>query len=78
LMDSLNLNLHVGRQGIKNNSTASYTDGKVELAYDFGNGFVLSGGVTATDADKGFYTPPFEKFQGKTTPYALVKYTKSF
>lgn len=78
LMDNLNLNLHVGHQGIKNNSAGSYTDGKVELAYDFGNGFVLSGGVTATDADKGFYTPPFEKFQGKTTPYALVKYTKSF
>lgn len=78
LMDNLNLNLHAGHQGIKNSSAGSYTDGKVELAYDFGNGFALSGGVTATDADKGFYTPPGEKFQGKTTPYALLKYTKSF
>lgn len=78
LMDNLNLNLHVGHQGIKNNSTGSYTDGKAELAYDFGNGFALSGGVTATDADKGFYTPPAEKFQGKTTAFALVKYTKTF
>lgn len=78
LMDNLNLNAHIGHQGIKNSSAGSYTDGKLELAYDFGNGFALSGGVTATDADKGFYTPPGEKFQGKTTPYALLKYTKSF
>jgi uncharacterized protein (TIGR02001 family) len=78
LMDNVTLNVHVGHQGIKNSSAGSYTDGKVEVAYDFGNGFALSGGVTATDADKGFYTPPAEKFQGKTTAYALVKYTKSF
>ena len=51
---------------------------KLELGYDFGNGFALSGGVTATDADKGFYTPLGKKFTGKTTPYALIKYTKSF
>jgi uncharacterized protein (TIGR02001 family) len=78
VVDNVTLNVHVGHQGIKNSSAGSYTDGKVEVAYDFGNGFALSGGVTATDADKGFYTPPAEKFQGKTTAYALVKYTKSF
>jgi uncharacterized protein (TIGR02001 family) len=78
LMDNLNLNLHAGRQGIKRSSDGTYSDGKAELAYDFGNGFALSGGVTATNAKKSFYTPPGEKFQGKTTPYALVKYTKSF
>ncbi len=78
LMDRLNLNLHVGHQGIKGLSSGSYTDGKVELVYDFGNGLALSGGVTTTDADNAFYTPPKEKFQGKTTPYALLKYTKSF
>ena len=78
LMDNLNLNLHVGHQGIKRTSDGSYTDGKVELAYDFGNGLALSGGVTTTDAEKSFYTPPKEKFQGKTTPYLLLKYSKSF
>lgn len=78
LMSNLNLNLHAGHQGIKGQSSGSYTDGKAELAYDFGNGLALSGGVTSTDADKAFYTPPKEKFQGKTTPYALLKYTKSF
>ena len=79
LMDNLALNLHVGHQIVKNTGgLGTYTDGKAELAYDFGNGFGLSGGVTATDADKGFYTPLGKKFTGKTTPYALLKYTKSF
>ncbi len=79
LMDNLTLTAHVGHQIVKNTGGAgTYTDGKVELGYDFGNGFALSGGVTATDADKGFYTPLGKKFTGKTTPYALLKYTKSF
>lgn len=78
LMDNLSLTAHVGHQIIKNSGAGTYTDGKVELGYDFGNGFALSGGVTATDADKGFYTPVGKKFTGKTTPYALIKYTKSF
>jgi uncharacterized protein (TIGR02001 family) len=70
--DALAINAHVGRQIIKN------TGGKVEAAYDFGNGLGLSGGVTATDANKGFYTPAGKKFTGKTTPYLLLKYTKAF
>jgi len=79
LIDNLALNLHVGHQILKNTGgLGTYTDGKAELAYDFGNGFGLSGGVTATDADKNFYQPPGKKFTGKTTPYALIKYTKSF
>ncbi len=79
IMDNLALNAHVGHQIIKNTGgLGTYTDGKVELAYDFGNGLGLSGGVTATDADKGFYTPSGKKFTGKTTPYLLLKYTKSF
>ena len=79
LMDNLALNAHIGRQTVKNTGgLGTYTDGKAEVAYDFGNGLALSGGVTATDADKGFYTPAGKKFTGKTTPYALLKYTKSF
>ena len=79
IMDNLTLTAHVGHQIVKNTGGAgTYTDGKLELGYDFGNGFALSGGVTATDADKGFYTPLGKKFTGKTTPYALIKYTKSF
>ena len=79
LRDNLALNLHVGHQIIKNTGgLGTYTDGKVEVAYDFGNGLALSGGVTATDADKGFYTPVGKKFTGKTIPFALLKYSKSF
>ena len=79
IMDNLALNAHVGHQIIKNTGgLGTYTDGKVEAAYDFGNGLGLSGGVTATDANKGFYTPTGKKFTGKTTPYLLLKYTKSF
>ena len=79
LIDNLSLTAHVGHQIIKNTGGAgTYTDGKIELGYDFGNGLALSGGVTATDADKGFYTPAGHKFTGKTTPYSLLKYTKSF
>ena len=79
IIDNLTLNLHVGHQIVKNTGgLGTYTDGKAELAYDFGNGFALSGGVTGTDADKGFYTPAGKKFTGKTTPYALIKYSKSF
>ena len=77
--DTLTINAHVGHQIIKNTGgLGTYTDGKVEAAYDFGNGLALSGGVTATDADKGFYTPAGKKFTGKTTPYLLLKYTKAF
>ena len=79
LMDNLALNLHVGHQIVKNTGgLGTYTDGKAELVYDFGSGLTLAGGATATDADKTFYTPAGKKFTGKTTPYALLKYTKSF
>jgi uncharacterized protein (TIGR02001 family) len=80
VIDNVTLNLHVGYQGIKGPTKdfASYTDGRVEGVYDFGNGLTLAGGVTFTDADKPFYTPLGRKFTGKTTPYALLKYTKTF
>ncbi len=79
ITDALAINAHVGHQIIKNTGgLGTYTDGKVEAAYDFGNGLGLSGGVTATDANKGFYTPAGKKFTGKTTPYLLLKYTKAF
>ena len=79
ILDNLALNLHVGHQIIKNTGgLGSYTDGKAELAYDFGNGFSLAGGATGTDANKGFYTPVGKKFTGKTIPFALLKYSKAF
>lgn len=78
--DNITINAHVGYQGIKGpaSSPGSYTDFKLEGVYDFGNGFTAAGGVTATDADKTFYAPAGKKFTGKTTPYLLLKYTKTF
>jgi uncharacterized protein (TIGR02001 family) len=80
VMDNVNVIAHVGYQGFKGptKDAASYTDGKLAAAYDFGNGATIEGGVTATDADKGFYTPLGKKFTGKTTPYLLLKYSKTF
>jgi uncharacterized protein (TIGR02001 family) len=80
VMDNVNVIAHVGYQGIKGPTKdfASYTDGKLGLTYDFGNGLTAEGGVTGTDADKGFYTPIGKKFTGKTTPYAILKYSKTF
>jgi len=80
VLDKVTLILHAGRQKIKGPTSgdATYSDGKVALGYDFGNGVTAEGGVTVTDADKGYYTPVPKKFIGKTTPYLLVKYTHSF
>ena len=79
IMDNLALNLHVGHQIVKNTGGAgTYTDGKAEAVYDFGNGLTLAGGATTTNADNTFYTPAGKKFTGKTAPYALLKYSKAF
>lgn len=80
IIDNVNLIAHVGYQGIKGptSSAASYTDGKLAAVYDFGNGATIEGGITGTDADKTYYTPGPKKFIGKTTPYLLLKYSKTF
>jgi uncharacterized protein (TIGR02001 family) len=80
VMDNVSMIAHVGYQGFKGASKdfASYTDGKLAGVYDFGNGLTIEGGVTGTDADKSFYLPPGKKFTGKTTPYALLKFSKTF
>jgi uncharacterized protein (TIGR02001 family) len=80
VIDNVNVIAHVGYQGFKGptKDAASYTDYKLAGTYDFGNGLTIEGGVTGTDADKAFYTPLGKKFTGKTTPYALLKFTKTF
>lgn len=81
VIDNVSVIAHVGYQKIKGTpikNIASYTDGKLAAVYDFGNGATIEGGVTATDADEGAYTPGPKKFIGKTTPYLLLKYSKTF
>lgn len=89
VIDNVNVIAHVGYQKITGpiapganysalSEAATYTDYKLAGTYDFGNGLTVEGGVTGTDADKSFYTPLGKKFTGKTTPYAMLKYSKTF
>jgi uncharacterized protein (TIGR02001 family) len=80
VVDNVNVIAHVGYSGFKGptKDLASYTDGKLAAVYDFGNGATVEGGVTGANAEKDFYTPLGKKFTGKTTPYLLLKYTKTF
>lgn len=74
--DTWTLTLHVARQNISGPSSnlATYHDFKAEIAKDFGNGLSAGGGVTLTDANKNFYTPPNKRSVAKDTGYVFVKY----
>ena len=69
------LSPHVGRQWIKNNGAASYTDYSIALGKDFGNGFSASAAIVGTDADKSLYVTPSGRFTGRTGLVVGVKYT---
>jgi len=74
--DTWTLTAHGGHQEFRGPSSeaASYSDWKLEIAKDLGNGFSAGAGYTGTDADKPFYTPVDKRFIGKHTGYAFVKY----
>lgn len=54
---------HVGRQTVKNNGAASYTDFALTVAKDIGNGVVLS--ATVVDTNTSAYVGPGGKDLGK-------------
>ena len=68
------LNLHVGRQVIKNNSFYSYTDYKIGVTKDFG---FLTGAlaIIGTDAKSGAYPTPSGRDNGKTGLVASISKT---
>ncbi|MES2071303.1 MAG: TorF family putative porin [Pseudomonadota bacterium] len=76
----LTLNLHVGRQKVKNTEFYSYTDWKVGLTKDFGavlNGLSGALAVIGTNAGEVAYASPANgKFLGKTALVATI--TKTF
>jgi uncharacterized protein (TIGR02001 family) len=76
IAETWTLTLHGGRQNYHGPSSdlASYNDFKGEIAKDFGNGISAGGGVTLTDANKDFYTPPGKRSIAKDTGYVFVKY----
>jgi uncharacterized protein (TIGR02001 family) len=62
---SLTLNLHAGRQDVRHNDAASYTDYKLGLTRDFGVA-TLSVAFVGTNAGKAAYASPANgKFLGK-------------
>ncbi|MEO7761658.1 MAG: TorF family putative porin [Casimicrobiaceae bacterium] len=76
IVDTWTLTAHGGYQRFRGPSSdvASYSDVRLEIAKDFGNGLSAGAGYTGTDADKPFYTPVDKKFTGKDTGYVFVKY----
>jgi len=75
LAQGLTLNLHAGRQKVKNNEFYSYTDWKVGLTKDFG---VVTGAlaVIGTNASEAAYASPANgKFLGKTALVASISKT---
>ena len=74
--DTWTLTAHGGHQEFRGPSSdvATYSDWKLEIAKDLGNGFSAGAGYTGTDADKPFYTPVDKRFVGKHTGYEFVKY----
>ncbi|WP_295752331.1 TorF family putative porin [Undibacterium sp.] len=71
----LTLNLHAGRQQVKNTDAASYTDWKIGVTKDFGS---VTGAlaVIGTNANEVAYASPANgKFLGKTALLATVSKT---
>lgn len=68
------LNLHAGRQFIKNNNFFSYNDYKIGVTKDFG---FVSGAlaVIGTDAKNGAYPTPSGRDNGKTGLIATISKT---
>jgi len=66
---------HVGRQWIRNNGEASYTDYALTLGKDFGNGITASAAIVGTDASKSLYVTPSGRFTGRTALVVGVKYS---
>ncbi|MFI4939833.1 MAG: TorF family putative porin [Burkholderiales bacterium] len=67
------INLHGGRQTVKNNSDFSYTDWKAGVTKDFG---VVSGALAVISTNTSHYTAPNGDNLGKTALVLVV--TKTF
>ncbi|MFS8973651.1 TorF family putative porin [Cupriavidus necator] len=73
----LTLNAHVGYQGVKHNSDASYTDWKIGLTKDLGKGFALAVAYVDTNAKEVAYTSANRgRYLGKAAAWASI--TKTF
>ena len=70
------LNAHAGRQRVKSNSAASYTDWKLGVTKAFDGGWSVAVAYFDTNADRAAYTNPHGAYLGRSTGVATV--TKAF
>lgn len=70
------LNAHAGRQRVKGNSAASYTDWKLGLTRNFAQGWSLALAYADTDAERAVYTNAYGNFLGRST--GTLTLTKAF
>ncbi|WP_088155462.1 TorF family putative porin [Achromobacter xylosoxidans] len=72
----LTVNAHVGRQEVRNADNGSYTDWKLGLTKDFGQGLSVSLAYLDTNADRAVYTNTRGRDMGRAT--GLLSLTKTF
>ena len=72
----LTVNAHVGRQTVRNVTDGAYTDWKLGLTKDFGQGLAISIAYIDTDADRAVYTNRRGRYMGRAT--GLLSLTKTF
>lgn len=72
----LTVNAHVGRQIVRNVDNGSYTDWKLGLTKDFGDGLSVSLAYLDTNADRAVYTNTRGRHMGRAT--GLLSVTKTF
>ena len=72
----LTVNAHVGRQTVRNLTDGAYTDWKLGLTKDFGQGLAISVAYIDTNADRAVYTNSRGRYMGGAT--GLLSLTKTF
>lgn len=72
----LTVNAHVGRQTVRNVTDGAYTDWKLGLTKDFGQGLAISIAYIDTNADRAVYTNSRGRYMGRAT--GLLSLTKTF
>ncbi|WP_313369226.1 TorF family putative porin [Achromobacter animicus] len=70
------VNVHAGRQIVRNVDNGSYTDWKLGVTKDFGQGLSVSLAYLDTNADRSVYTNTRGRDMGRAT--ALLSLTKTF
>lgn len=72
----LTVNAHVGRQTVRNLTDGAYTDWKLGLTKDLGQGLAISVAYIDTNADRAVYTNSRGRYMGRAT--GLLSLTKTF